>query len=124
MATPFCAKSTYACPTSDRIARPRRSTCVWRFTCFVCVVQVQHPAAKSLIELSRAQDEAVGDGTTAVVILAGEVLLVAVPYIELGVHPTRIIKGYVRALEDALAQYAARRARVVWRVLFVGLLCV
>jgi T-complex protein 1 subunit gamma len=37
-------------------------------------IDVNHPAAKSMIELSRAQDEEVGDGTTSVIILAGEVL--------------------------------------------------
>lgn len=56
-----------------------------------------------MIELSRAQDESVGDGTTSVIILTGELLQVSQQWIERGIHPTLIISGYMRALEDALA---------------------
>merc|ERR1739838_1037186 len=49
-------------------------------------IQVQHPAAKSMIEISRTQDEEVGDGTTSVVILAGEVLNVAKQFINDKIH--------------------------------------
>ncbi|EKE41973.1 hypothetical protein ENUP19_0172G0011 [Entamoeba nuttalli] len=63
---------------------------------------VEHPAAKYMIELSRTQDETVGDGTTSVVILCGEVLQVAEPWIQKGIHPTIIISGFLDALEDAL----------------------
>merc|ERR1719453_2923676 len=66
-------------------------------------VDVSHPAAKNMIELSRAQDEEVGDGTTSVIILAGEMLGVAEPLLEKKMHPTLIVSGYMRALEDALA---------------------
>jgi len=65
-------------------------------------IDVQHPAAKSLIELSRAQDENVGDGTTSVVILAGEVLSLAEPWLQKGIHPQIIISAYKKALDDAL----------------------
>merc|ERR1719446_77621 len=65
-------------------------------------VDVAHPAAKSMIELSRTQDEEVGDGTTSVIVLAGEMLKVALPFFERGIHPTIICQGYMRALEDAL----------------------
>jgi len=44
-------------------------------------IDVNHPAAKSMIELSRTQDEEVGDGTTSVIILAGEMLQVAEPFL-------------------------------------------
>eukprot|EP01104_Vermistella_antarctica_P013194 TRINITY_DN3961_c3_g1_i1.p1 TRINITY_DN3961_c3_g1~~TRINITY_DN3961_c3_g1_i1.p1 ORF type:complete len:572 (+),score=193.67 TRINITY_DN3961_c3_g1_i1:61-1716(+) len=64
---------------------------------------VQHPAAKSMIELSRAQDEEVGDGTTSVIVLAGEILAVSEPLLERQLHPTVIIAGFTRALEDAMA---------------------
>ena len=64
-------------------------------------IDVTHPAAKSMIELSRAQDEEVGDGTTSVIILAGEMLHCAMPFLEKQVHPTVIIRGYLHALEDA-----------------------
>lgn len=63
-------------------------------------IDVTHPAAKSIIELSRAQDENVGDGTTSVVILAGEMLQVAEPFLEKQIHPTVIIQGFFRALDD------------------------
>ena len=45
-------------------------------------IDVQHPAAKSMIELARAQDEEVGDGTTSVIILAGEVLAAVEGFLE------------------------------------------
>jgi len=64
-------------------------------------VDVTHPAAKSIIELSRAQDENVGDGTTSVVILAGQMLEAAEPWINKGLHPTVIIRALFRALEDS-----------------------
>merc|ERR1719162_2813897 len=65
-------------------------------------VDCAHPAAKNMIELSRAQDEEVGDGTTSVIILAGEMLSVAEPLIEKKLHPTLIVSGYMQALEDGL----------------------
>lgn len=65
-------------------------------------VDVSHPAARSMIELSRAQDEEVGDGTTSVIILAGEMLMVAEPFLEREMHPTVIVRGYYKALEAAL----------------------
>jgi len=64
-------------------------------------VDVSHPAAKNMIELSRAQDEEVGDGTTSVIILAGEMLGVAEPLLEKKLHPTLIVSGYMKALEDS-----------------------
>uniref|UniRef100_A0A672ZEF9 T-complex protein 1 subunit gamma n=1 Tax=Sphaeramia orbicularis TaxID=375764 RepID=A0A672ZEF9_9TELE len=65
-------------------------------------IQVQHPAAKSMIEISRTQDEEVGDGTTSVIILAGEMLAVAEQFLEQQMHPTVIISAYRQALEDML----------------------
>ncbi|XP_043539910.1 T-complex protein 1 subunit gamma [Chiloscyllium plagiosum] len=65
-------------------------------------IQVQHPAAKSMIEISRTQDEEVGDGTTSVIILAGEMLSVAEQYLEQQMHPSVIIGAYHQALEDML----------------------
>jgi len=63
-------------------------------------IDVQHPAAKSMIELARAQDEEVGDGTTSVIILAGEVLSAVEGFIEKEIHPTVIVNAYFRALEE------------------------
>jgi len=68
--------------------------------CILREVDVTHPAAKSMIELSRTQDEQVGDGTTSVIILAGEVLHVAIPFLERNIHPTIITLGYARALQE------------------------
>ncbi|KAI4123178.1 MAG: hypothetical protein LQ347_006254 [Umbilicaria vellea] len=65
-------------------------------------IEVAHPAAKSMIELSRTQDEEVGDGTTTVIILAGEILAQALPQLERNIHPVQIIAAFKRALADAL----------------------
>lgn len=70
--------------------------------CILREVDVSHPAAKSMIELSRAQDEEVGDGTTSVIILSGEILALAQPLLERNFHPTVIVKGYNQALQKAL----------------------
>merc|ERR1719409_1470274 len=59
-------------------------------------------AAKSMIELSRAQEEEVGDGTTSVIILAGEYLLLSEPLLDRQTHPTVICNGYLKALDDAM----------------------
>ncbi|KAF8477335.1 putative t-complex protein 1 gamma subunit [Kalaharituber pfeilii] len=65
-------------------------------------IEVAHPAAKSMIELSRTQDEEVGDGTTTVIILAGEILAQSLPQLERNIHPVVIIQAFKRALNDAL----------------------
>lgn len=66
-------------------------------------VDVSHPAAKSMIELSRAQDEEVGDGTTSVIVLAAEVLGQAEPFVRQdNVHPTVVVSAYNKALVAAL----------------------
>lgn len=65
-------------------------------------IDVSHPAAKSIIELSRTQDEEVGDGTTSVIILAAEMLSVAEPFILRNIHPTIIISAYRKALDYAV----------------------
>jgi chaperonin GroEL (HSP60 family) len=65
-------------------------------------IDVAHPAAKSMLELARSQDEEVGDGTTSVIILAGEMLVVAEPFVSRGMHPTVIVRAYRQALDAAL----------------------
>ena len=70
--------------------------------CILREVDVSHPTAKSMIELSRAQDEEVGDGTTSVIILAGEMLILSEPLIHDNLHPTVIVQGYNKALQKAL----------------------
>lgn len=64
-------------------------------------ITVQHPAAKTMIEIARTQDEEVGDGTTSVIVLAAEMLAVSQQFLEEKMHPTIIIKAYRQALEDA-----------------------
>merc|ERR1719247_1549730 len=56
-----------------------------------------------MIELSRAQEEEVGDGTTSVIVLAGEYLNRAEPLLERQIHPTVICNGYLKALDDAVS---------------------
>ena len=53
-----------------------------------------------MIELARAQDEEVGDGTTSVIILAGEVLSAVEGFLEKDIHPTVIVNAYFRALDE------------------------
>ena len=65
-------------------------------------LEVQHPAAKMLVEVAKAQDNEVGDGTTTAVILAGELLAKAESLLDKNVHPTVIIEGYKKASEKAL----------------------
>jgi chaperonin GroEL (HSP60 family) len=59
-------------------------------------MDIEHPAAKMMIEVAKAQDAEVGDGTTSVVILAGALLEKAEELIAKGVHPTVIVEGYNR----------------------------
>ena len=65
-------------------------------------MDVQHPAAKMMVEIAKATDNEVGDGTTSVVVLAGELLSQAEDLINKDVHPTVIVDGYRRAGEQAL----------------------
>lgn len=65
-------------------------------------VDCNHPAAKSMIELARAQDEEVGDGTTSVIILAGETMQYASPFIHREIHPTIIVQAYYKALHHCI----------------------
>jgi thermosome subunit len=65
-------------------------------------MEVQHPAAKLLVEIAKAQDAEVGDGTTSVVVLAGALLDKAEALLEQNIHPTLIIEGYTKAMNKAL----------------------
>ena len=64
-------------------------------------LDVQHPAAKMLVEVAKTQDDEVGDGTTTSVVLAGELLKRAEFLLDQGVHPTVINAGYKKAGERA-----------------------
>jgi len=65
-------------------------------------MEIEHPAAKMMVEVAKTQDEEVGDGTTTAVIIAGELLAKAEDLIDKGVHPTIIIDGYRKAADRAL----------------------
>lgn len=55
-----------------------------------------------MIELARAQDEEVGDGTTSVIILAGEIMTAVEGFLEREIHPTVIVGAYFKALEELI----------------------
>ena len=65
-------------------------------------MEVQHPAAKLLVETAKAVDAEVGDGTTSAVVLAGELLSKAENLLDQNIHPTIIIEGYKKAMNKAL----------------------
>ncbi|VDP21787.1 unnamed protein product [Echinostoma caproni] len=66
------------------------------------LLDVVHPAAKTLVDIARAQDAEVGDGTTTVTILATEFLKQVKPFLEEGVHPTVIVRAFRIAEKMAL----------------------
>jgi thermosome len=61
-------------------------------------IDVEHPAAKMIVEVAKTQDDKVGDGTTTSVVIAGELLNFAQELMEQSVHPTIIFRGYRKAL--------------------------
>ncbi|KAJ9554037.1 hypothetical protein OSB04_018082 [Centaurea solstitialis] len=65
------------------------------------MLDVEHPAAKVLVELAELQDREVGDGTTSVVIIAAELLKRANDLVKNKIHPTSIISGYRLAMREA-----------------------
>jgi thermosome len=66
-------------------------------------MDIEHPAAKMMVEVAKTQDDEVGDGTTTAVIIAGELLKKAEDLLEQDVHPTIIAAGYRQAAEKAQA---------------------
>ncbi len=65
-------------------------------------IDVEHPAAKMLVEVAKTQDEECGDGTTTAVILTGELLKKSIDLIDANVHPTIITAGYRMAANKAM----------------------
>jgi thermosome len=65
-------------------------------------MDIQHPAAKMMLEVAKTQDNEAGDGTTTAVIISGELLNKAQELVERSVHPTIVIDGYKKASEKAL----------------------
>ena len=66
-------------------------------------LEVEHPAARVLVDLANLQDQEVGDGTTSVVIIAAELLRRGNDLVKNGIHPTTIISGYRSALKAAVS---------------------
>ena len=65
-------------------------------------VEVEHPAAKMMVEVAKTQDDMVGDGTTTAVVLAGELLKRAEELLDQNIHPTVIVSGYRKAVQKAV----------------------
>jgi archaeal chaperonin len=64
-------------------------------------VDVEHPAAKMLVEVAKTQDQQCGDGTTTAVVLAGELLKRSESLLDQNVHPTIIVRGFQLAVQEA-----------------------
>jgi thermosome len=75
-------------------------------------IDVQHPAAKMLVEVSKTTDNEVGDGTTSAVVLAGALLEKAEELLDKDVHPTVIVDGYSKAAKRAVEALEAIAQRV------------
>jgi thermosome len=65
-------------------------------------IDVGHPAAKMMVEIAKTQDDMVGDGTTTVVVLSGELLRKAEDLLEQNIYPTVIVSGYRKAVKKAI----------------------
>lgn len=78
---------------------------------FLQLLDIVHPAARILTDIARSQDAEVGDGTTSVVVLAGEILKESKQFVEEGVSPRVIIKGFrtaARLAENKIKEIAVR----------------
>ena len=64
-------------------------------------MQIEHPAAKMIVEIAKTQEDLVGDGTTTAVVIAGELLKKAEELLEQNIHPTVLAKGYRLAEREA-----------------------
>ncbi|KAL0214679.1 hypothetical protein P9112_006863 [Eukaryota sp. TZLM1-RC] len=80
--------------------------------CILREIDVAHPAARTMIELARTQDEEIGDGTTSVIILTSEFLSCAEPLLTKNIHPTIIVEAYNKLLVDALERLKEMRKPV------------
>ena len=65
-------------------------------------IDVEHPAAKMMVEIAKTQDDMVGDGTTSAVVLASELLKKAEELLEQNIHPTILVSGYRKASQKAI----------------------
>lgn len=99
-----CIKSTYGPEGMDKMIIDRHGfvTLTNDGATILNELDVEHPAAKILIEAANTQDKEVGDGTTATTILAAELLSKAENLLQKGIHPTLIIEGYSKAAKKAI----------------------
>jgi thermosome len=65
-------------------------------------IDVEHPAAKMMVEIAKTQDDMVGDGTTTTVVLASELLKKAEELLDQNIHPTILVSGYRKAAQKAI----------------------
>jgi thermosome len=65
-------------------------------------IEVEHPAAKMMVEIAKTQDDMVGDGTTTAVVLASELLKKAEELLDQNIHPTILVSGYRKAAQKAI----------------------
>jgi len=65
-------------------------------------IDVEHPAAKMMVEIAKTQDDMVGDGTTTAVVLASELLKKAEELLDQNIHPTILVSGYRKASQKAI----------------------
>ncbi|KAG6453755.1 hypothetical protein O3G_MSEX008295 [Manduca sexta] len=77
------------------------------------LMDIVHPAAKTLVDIAKSQDAEVGDGTTSVVILAGEILKRLKPFVEEGVHPRIIVRAVRTAAKLAVDKINELAIKVV-----------
>ena len=77
-------------------------------------MQVKNQVAKLLVELSKSQDDEIGDGTTGVVVLAGGLLNQAQKLLDRGLHPRRIAEGFEQACEVACEHLEAISDEIEW----------
>ncbi len=68
-------------------------------------IDVEHPAAKMMVEIAKTQDDMVGDGTTTAVVFAGELLRRAEELLDQNIHPTVVVSGYRKASQKAMEAF-------------------
>merc|ERR1712166_130950 len=100
-----CVASTLGPRGMDKLIHTERSVTITNDGATVIkLLDIIHPAAKVLVDIACSQDAEVGDGTTTVTILAGELLKEAKQFVEEGVHPQVIARAYNQACQFALQQ--------------------
>ena len=79
----------------------------------IALLDIIHPAAKTLVDIAKSQDNEVGDGTTSVVLFAGELLKESKAFIEEGMHSQVIIKGYREAMSKCVERIKEISVKII-----------